>query len=52
MRLASHECNTELLNLVTELMMICKEIKPSGKSLKIAREEIKEHIDNQKMLGQ
>jgi hypothetical protein len=44
MWLASHECNIELLNLVKELIVICKEIKPSNKALKIARDEIDEDI--------
>ena len=52
MWLASHECNVELLNLIKDLISICKEIKPSGKALKIAREEIKEHIDVTNALGQ
>ena len=52
MWLASHECNVELLNLVKELLAICKELKPSGKALKVAREEIKEHIDVTNALGQ
>ena len=52
MWLASHECNVELLNLIKELISICKEIKPSGKALKVAREEIKEHIDVTNALGQ
>ena len=52
MWLASHECNVELLNLVKELIVICKELKPSGKALKVAREEIKEHIDMTNALGQ
>jgi len=52
MWLASHECNVELLNLVKELIVICKELKPSGKALKVAREEIKEHIDITNALGQ
>lgn len=40
MWLASNQCNVELKNLVLELIMICKEIKPSGKALKVARDSI------------
>ena len=50
--LASHECNVELLNLVKELIDICKEIKPSGKALKIAREGIDKEINDFKQTGQ
>ena len=46
--LASHECNVTLLNLVTELIEIMKEIKPSAKSLKIARDGIDKTIDEEK----
>jgi len=52
MWMASHECNVELLTLVKELISICKEIKPSSRALKIAREEIKEHVEQQQRLGQ
>jgi len=52
MWMASHECNVELLTLVKELISICKEIKPSSRALKIAREEIKEHVEHQQRLGQ
>jgi hypothetical protein len=41
---ASHECNVELKNLIMELIMICKEIKPSAKALKVARETIQNEI--------
>lgn len=44
MWLASHQCNVELKNLVLELIMICKEIKPSSKSLKVARDNIDGNI--------
>ena len=50
--LASHECNVELLNLVKELIEICKEIRPSGKALKIARDDINKEIDEFKNSGQ
>ena len=50
--LASHEINTELLNLVKELIMICKSIKPSGKSLKIARDDIEKKIEHVVRTGQ
>ena len=46
--LASHECNVTLLNLVKELIEILKEIKPSAKSLKIARDGIDKTIDEEK----
>ena len=46
--LASHECNVTLLNLVKELIEILKEIKPSAKSLKIARDIIDKTIDEEK----
>ena len=52
MWVASHECNIELKNLVLELIMICKEIKPSAKALKIARGEIDEAIDEFKKSGE
>lgn len=50
--IASHECNIELKNLVLELIMICKEIKPSSKALKIARGEIDEAISDFKKSGE
>ena len=46
--LSSHECNVTLLNLVKELIEIMKEIKPSAKSLKIARDGIDKTIDEEK----
>ena len=46
--LASHECNVTLLNLVKELIEIMKEIKPSAKSLNIARDGIDKTIDEEK----
>ena len=46
--LASHECNVTLLNLVKELIEILKEIKPSAKSLKIARDRIDQTIESEK----
>ena len=52
MWMASHECNVELMNIVKELISICKEIRPSSRALKIAREEIKTHCDNQEKLAQ
>ncbi len=48
MWLASHECNITLLNLIKELNEIMKEIRPSGKSLKIARDKINNIIDENK----
>ena len=48
MWLASHECNITLLNLVKELNEIMKEIKPSSKSLKLARDKIDNIIDENK----
>ena len=50
--IASHECNIQLLNLVKELIDICKEIKPSGKALKIARGEIDDTISDFKKSGE
>ena len=44
MWLASHSCNIELKNLIAELIEICKEIKPSTKALKVARENIESSI--------
>jgi hypothetical protein len=46
--LASHECNVILLNLTKELIEILKEIKPSAKSLKIARDGIDKTIESEK----
>ena len=46
--LASHECNVTLLNLTKELIEIMKEIKPSAKSLKIARDGIDKTIESEK----
>ena len=46
--IASNDCNVTLLNLVKELSEILKEIKPSSKSLKIAREKIDKCIENDK----
>ena len=48
MWLASHDCNITLLNLVKELNEIMKEIKPSAKSVKIARDSIDGVIDSEK----
>ena len=45
---ACHESNVVLLNLVKELISIMKEIKPSSKSLKIARDKIDEVIEEEK----
>ena len=50
--LASHICNVELLNLVKELITICKEIKPSAKSLKIARTIIEKTVEHHEKLNQ
>ena len=52
MWVASHEVNVELLNLVKELIGICKEVRPSSKSLKVARDGIKEQIDTHEKSGQ
>ena len=52
MWLASHECNVELKNLVLELIMICKEIKPSAKALKVARGDIEKEVDEFKKSGE
>lgn len=49
---ASHECNIELKNLVLELIMICREIRPSAKALKIARGEIDVAISDFKKSGE
>ena len=50
--LASHECNIELKNLVMELIVICREIRPSAKALKVAKGEIDEAIDDFKKSGE
>lgn len=50
--MASHECNIELMNILKELISICKEIRPSSRALKIARNEIKEHVEHQERLAQ
>ena len=44
MWVASHQVNVELLNLV-------KEVRPSSKSLKVARDGIKEQIDTHEKSG-
>ena len=46
--LATHECNIILLNLVKELSEILKEIKPSSKSLKIAKDKINSVVEQDK----
>ena len=46
--LASYECNIQLINLVKELNIILKEIKPSAKALKIAHTKIDKSIEKQK----
>ena len=46
--IACHESNVILLNLVKELIDIMKEIKPSSKSLKIARDNIEEVVESDK----
>ena len=46
--IATNECNVTLLNLVKELSDILKEIKPSSKGLKIAREKIDKCIEQDK----
>ena len=46
--LLSFECNIQLINLVKELNIILKEIKPSAKALKIAHTKIEESIEKQK----
>ena len=45
--LASYECNIQLINLVKELNIILKEIKPSAKALKIAHTKIEESIEKE-----
>ena len=45
--LASFECNIQLINLVKELNMILKEIKPSAKALKIAHTKLDECIEKE-----
>lgn len=52
MWLASNVCNVELLNLVKELIGICKEIKPSSRTLKVARDSIDQKIDDFKKSGE
>jgi hypothetical protein len=51
MWLASHEINVGLRNLITELIDICKEIRPSGKALKVARDNIDKMVDEFKQSG-
>ena len=46
--MASNECNVTLLNLVKELIDIMKEIKPSSKSLKLARDTIDKVVEQDK----
>ena len=46
--MACHESNVVLLNLVKELISIMKEIRPSNKSLKIARGNIDEVVEKDK----
>lgn len=48
---ASNICNVELKNLVIELIMICKEIKPSSKALKVARDLINNEIEKYEQSG-
>ena len=43
--IASHEMNVELLNLVKELIQLCKEFRPSSRALKVARESLKEKVE-------
>ena len=50
--LASHECNVELMNLVKELISICKEFKPSSKALKIAKGELDEKVQDINQMDQ
>ena len=45
--LASYECNIQLINLVKELNIILKEIKPSAKALKIAHTKIDECVEKE-----
>ena len=42
---ALYECNIQLINLVKELNLILKKIKPSAKALKIAHTKIDECIE-------
>ena len=48
---ASNICNVELKNLVGELIMICKEIRPSSKALKVARDSIQNEIKEYEQSG-
>lgn len=50
--LSINDCNVLLLNLVKELIMICKEVKPPSAILKMAREQIQKESDYHKHLGQ
>jgi hypothetical protein len=45
--LSSYECNIQLINLVKELNIILKEIKPSAKALKIAHTKLDECIEKE-----
>jgi hypothetical protein len=45
--LASYECNIQLINLVKELNLILKEIKPSAKAFQIAHSKIDECIEKE-----
>ena len=44
MWMASNMVNVELINLIKELVSICKEIRPSTKALKVARGNIEDDI--------
>ena len=50
--IASHEMNVELLNLVKELIQLCKEFRPSSRALKVARESLKEKVEQVQKLNQ
>lgn len=52
MWMAANQVNIELLNLIKELNMIMKEIRPSSKALKVARESIDQKIESFKMSGE
>jgi hypothetical protein len=44
---ALYECNIQLINLVKELNLILKKIKPSAKALKIAHMKIDECVEKE-----
>ena len=52
MWLASNMVQIELKNLVNELIAICRELKPSGKALKVARGDIDNGIKQFEQSGE